>query len=521
MHQTKTAIAALVLAVATFAGPLNAALFVVPPDRDLVGRADVVVTATTMSSVGRPTEEGGVETVTTLVTGEVIKGMIGRTFEVTEPGGSIGDRFLEIAGVPHFEPGTEVLLFLRSTGANRWSVADLVIGKFDFRSDVSGARVLVREEDEVTGWDPDGSSHKEGRREAASFLEYIRALAAGREARDTYQIEARPLSLGGLRAPRLIQSQNTAASSTSSAFTPVSNIAPYTATSYTSTISGSMGARWTVFPAPVTFFSGTTAEPGAPGGGVTAISAAFAAWNNDCGSNVYYLYGGVDNGTHTKGLGGPDGANTILFERDLSSYGVVPFVCTAVAYSGTLGLGGITSASGTNVLGSETFATTREADVEMNRGIANCALLFNNGDFNSAVAHEVGHTLGFRHSDQNRSSSAACTTDPSLECSNTAIMKSFITNGINATLQAWDQHAVQAVYPGNVCAPTSTGSTVVKGDANGDGTVTVADVFYLINFLFSGGPAPVSGDANGDGTVTVADVFYLINFLFSGGPAPR
>ena len=29
-----------------------------------------------------------------------------------------------------------------------------------------------------------------------------------------------------------------------------------------------------------------------------------------------------------------------------------------------------------------------------------------------------------------------------------------------------------------------------------------------------------SGDANGDGTVTVSDVFYLINFLFGGGPAP-
>lgn len=66
-----------------------------------------------------------------------------------------------------------------------------------------------------------------------------------------------------------------------------------------------------------------------------------------------------------------------------------------------------------------------------------------------------------------------------------------------------------------------TYTNVVKGDANGDGAVTVADVFYLINNLFAGGPAPVSGDANGDGAVTVADVFYEINFLFAGGPAPR
>ncbi len=60
------------------------------------------------------------------------------------------------------------------------------------------------------------------------------------------------------------------------------------------------------------------------------------------------------------------------------------------------------------------------------------------------------------------------------------------------------------------------------GDANGDGNVTVADVFYMINFLFAGGPAPVGpADVNGDGQVTVADVFYLINYLFAGGPAPR
>jgi hypothetical protein len=29
------------------------------------------------------------------------------------------------------------------------------------------------------------------------------------------------------------------------------------------------------------------------------------------------------------------------------------------------------------------------------------------------------------------------------------------------------------------------------GDANGDGSVTVLDVFYVINFLFAAGAAPV------------------------------
>jgi hypothetical protein len=61
-----------------------------------------------------------------------------------------------------------------------------------------------------------------------------------------------------------------------------------------------------------------------------------------------------------------------------------------------------------------------------------------------------------------------------------------------------------------------------QGDINGDGKTDVADVFYLINFLFAGGPAPVGfSDLNADGKTDVADVFYLINYLFAGGPIPK
>jgi hypothetical protein len=60
-----------------------------------------------------------------------------------------------------------------------------------------------------------------------------------------------------------------------------------------------------------------------------------------------------------------------------------------------------------------------------------------------------------------------------------------------------------------------------QGDASGNGTVDVQDVFYLINFLFAGGPPPLGAcDVNFDGVVNVQDVFYLINFLFAGGSPP-
>ena len=62
----------------------------------------------------------------------------------------------------------------------------------------------------------------------------------------------------------------------------------------------------------------------------------------------------------------------------------------------------------------------------------------------------------------------------------------------------------------------------VAGDANGDGAIDISDVFYLVNNLFAGGPAPVRNcDADGSGTTDIADVFFLINYLFAGGPAPQ
>jgi len=62
-----------------------------------------------------------------------------------------------------------------------------------------------------------------------------------------------------------------------------------------------------------------------------------------------------------------------------------------------------------------------------------------------------------------------------------------------------------------------------RGDVNGDGIIDVADVLYLINYLFKHGLAPrplASGDVNCDGTATISDVVYLVNYLYRGGDPP-
>lgn len=61
----------------------------------------------------------------------------------------------------------------------------------------------------------------------------------------------------------------------------------------------------------------------------------------------------------------------------------------------------------------------------------------------------------------------------------------------------------------------------LEGDVNGDGTTDNADVFYLINHLQAGGPAPVQGgDVDNNGSVNAADLTYLINYLLGRGATP-
>ncbi len=63
----------------------------------------------------------------------------------------------------------------------------------------------------------------------------------------------------------------------------------------------------------------------------------------------------------------------------------------------------------------------------------------------------------------------------------------------------------------------------LSGDADNSGSITISDAVYLINYIFSGGPAPCplrNGDADCSGSVTISDAVYLIAYIFSGGPAP-
>ena len=82
----------------------------------------------------------------------------------------------------------------------------------------------------------------------------------------------------------------------------------------------------------------------------------------------------------------------------------------------------------------------------------------------------------------------------------------------------------------NTTSGTLTNGYLYKAqqfDPNNDGAVTSTDIFYLVNFIFLGGPPPrgasgmLSGDANADGIINSADIFFVVNYLFLGGPRPN
>ena len=61
------------------------------------------------------------------------------------------------------------------------------------------------------------------------------------------------------------------------------------------------------------------------------------------------------------------------------------------------------------------------------------------------------------------------------------------------------------------------------GDANADGKVTIADVVYIINYLFKFGPDPIpfeTGDVDCNNKTDIVDAVYLVNYLFRRDKPP-
>lgn len=74
-------------------------------------------------------------------------------------------------------------------------------------------------------------------------------------------------------------------------------------------------------------------------------------------------------------------------------------------------------------------------------------------------------------------------------------------------------------------ASTSPASAFIRGDANGNGSVELADAVRILVSLFGPNPKPLgcldAGDVDDDGRLNIVDPIYLLAALFQSGPLPR
>ena len=73
--------------------------------------------------------------------------------------------------------------------------------------------------------------------------------------------------------------------------------------------------------------------------------------------------------------------------------------------------------------------------------------------------------------------------------------------------------------------PTNADCPVLQtGDVNLSGTLTSADIIYMVGYVFKSGSEPLpceaSADVNCDVRVTTSDIIHMVNFVFKGPQAP-
>jgi hypothetical protein len=417
------------LALLLLAPAALATTFIVPTDEELIAKADAIVVATVRSHSVTTVPE--VQTVYQIRIDRVLKGRqsIDQVMQIVSPGGELKDRGVIVAGAAHFADGERALLFLTRDRLG-WTPTDMTLGKFKFKTTTRGTSVLARDTDDIFGWDRSGNAHVERVRAQDAFLRFIEARVRGERANAGYFVASSDVVLEDSVDDSMTLQPNAPAFP---AYTYTDNIrlpnnGPY------------VGTRWPNIAAGATFYKRSDTNIGGAGdGGVSVIQNALASWTNECGSVINLIYGG-QRATPSQDF---DGISVVEFND--------PQGRVAGSWTGQ-GLVARTFLSYNDpheFPAGTTWWSILDADVVFQDGYTAA-----NASFATAMTHEIGHGLGWRHSDAHftRPTGFDEPCQPAVEeCSGNAIMTATSIGSLGYTLQTWDQNAAQAVYPGGSC----------------------------------------------------------------------
>lgn len=374
----------MLLVLALFSVSLGATTFIVPTDEELIRASDYIVRGVIRE---REVFEADDRTVRTRYAIEVVRIFKGRTvpgalLHFEEYGGILPHRTSVVVGTPEYAIGEEVLVMLHFRG-DRIRTTEMILGKFTPEGD-RYVRGIGRDE-AVSGLSETMAPHIERDRSAAEFERFIEAVVAGDDISDAdYFVDPDEERSPIVRHVTSSASNYVMFSMRRDAFDSGGSVAFFT--------NGEQAAR----------------------DSLNAVDRSLDAWSSDSDSNVAISRGG----TTTATFNSFDGTNAI----ELAMTSGFPFCGSSAAGCTSL------NSSGTHTGAGQTFNTLVDADIWIRDGFTT-----NQNSFDAVLTHEVGHALGFRHSNEGSPSSS------------NAIMNA-VVSALGANLQAWDVEAVRAVY---------------------------------------------------------------------------
>jgi Ig-like domain CHU_C associated len=424
LHRTRFFI--VVAIVAVFSPVSRAATYVVPEDRELIRAATAIVVGTVTEAHPRRALNGMIETITRIAVEESIKGLgDARLVDVANFGGRLGADWMIVTGSPEFRPGERVLLFLERNVAGDWTTYSLGLGAFRFARDVNGAHVLTRG-DEIFGWTEEGAVFMDRARLDRNFLDYVRVVACGLETSADYFA---PLAINA-HARRPIEPNEV--------FTSGSYSLPFSddASRPIRRDDSSLTVQWRLI----------GSQPGLDL--ASTVDVGNAAWNEQS-SLIHY----ERSATPASGDTVANDSESRVIAND--PHGVVTGTCCPGVLAFAVQMPG-----GTHSFAGESFRTIANSDIVVNDGVLSPVI--SQSELADTMTHELGHTLGLRHSDKNTTNNGACALP--LDCciwtpaggNCAATMNSFVIfESAFSGLQAWDKRAIDCLYDGE-CLPTTT-----------------------------------------------------------------